>query len=404
MVSETLREITPGLDDGKYTIVSTLKEGRLYLAEKAGKRFVLKTSPGAKGLEMLKREYTISLALPHPFIASAVAWEENTPVGPAIVMEYIRGRNLSEYLKEKPSFEARKRIFGQLLEAVGAIHRQSIIHNDLKPENILITEADNDLKLIDFGFADNDAHILEKGLGGTRQYASPELLAHQLTDARSDIYSIGRLMQDIFPGRYRSIVRRCLRQSPDRRYPSVRALEKALVARRRLWTIAPAALAVTLVLLPYFLIPRSAQAPYAVGGESDSLRAVVDSLQEVIRGLEEDKLAVDSLQGVIQGIEKEKDDMETALKDAKARVDAVYARIIPQCCEAIRKAQTIEEVNEAYLRFLEQSKEVNFEIPEKCPESIRPALREYILTRNAPVSQEVGTIMIQRQKELSRSQ
>lgn len=211
-------------------------------------------------------------------------------------------------------------------------------------------------------------------------------------------------MQDIFPGQYRSIVRRCLRQSPDRRYPSVRALEKALVACRRLWTIAPAALAVTLMLLPYFLIPRSAQAPYAVGVESDSLRAVVDSLQEVIRGLEEDKLAVDSLQGVIQDIEKEKTDMETALKDAKARVDAVYARIVPQCCEAIRKAQTIEEVNEAYLRYSEQSKEVNFEISEKCPESIRPALREYILTRNAAVSQEVGTIMIQRQKELSQSQ
>ncbi len=177
-----------------------------------------------------------------------------------------------------------------------------------------------------------------------------------------------------------------------------------MVARRRLWTIVPAVLAAGLVLLPYFLKPRSAQAPYAVEVESDSLRAVVDSPQEVIRGLEEDKLAVDSLQGVIQGIEKEKADMETALKDAKARVDAVYARIVPQCCEAIRKAQTIEDVNEAYLRFNEQTKEVNFEIPEKYPESIRPALREYILTRNAPVSQEVGTIMIQRHKELSRSQ
>ena len=93
MVSETLREVTTSLDDGKYRIVSTLKEGRLYLAEKAGKRFVLKTAAGAKGLELLKREYEISLRLQHPFIASALAWEESTPVGPAIVIEYIRGRS-----------------------------------------------------------------------------------------------------------------------------------------------------------------------------------------------------------------------------------------------------------------------------------------------------------------------
>ncbi len=236
MVSETLREITSGLDDGNYRIVSTLKEGRLYLAEKAGKRFVLKTAEGAKGLELLKREYEISLRLQHPFIASAIAWEESTPIGPAIVMEYIRGRSLAEYLQEKPLLEARKRVLGQLLEAVGAIHRQSIIHNDIKPENILITEADNDVKLIDFGFADGDAHILEKGLGGTRQYASPELLAHQETDARSDIYSIGSLMRDLFPGRYCRISRKCRQTNPDKRYRNIDALKDAWAHRQRpLW-------------------------------------------------------------------------------------------------------------------------------------------------------------------------
>lgn len=233
MVSETLREITASLDNGQYRIVSTLKEGRLYLAEKAGKRFVLKTAEGARGLELLKREYEIALRLQHPFIASAIGWEESTPIGPAIVIEYIRGRNLSAFLQEKPSIQARRRIFAQLLEAVGAMHRQSIIHNDIKPENILITEADNDVKLIDFGFADTDAHILDRGLGGTRQYASPELLAQLKTDARSDIYSIGRLIRDIFPGRYGRIVRKCCQCNPDKRYRNIDALKAAWVHRRR---------------------------------------------------------------------------------------------------------------------------------------------------------------------------
>ena len=238
MVSETLREITASLDDGQYRIVSTLKEGRLYLAEKSGKRLVLKTAQGARGLELLKREYEIALRLQHPFIASAIGWEESTPIGPAIVIEYIRGRNLSAFLKEKPSMQTRRRIFAQLMEAVGAMHRQSIIHNDIKPENILITEADNDVKLIDFGFADGDAHILEKGLGGTRQYASPELLEHLKTDARSDIYSIGCLMRDLFPGRYGRIARKCCKANPDKRYRNINALKVAWVHRQRqMWVV-----------------------------------------------------------------------------------------------------------------------------------------------------------------------
>ena len=291
MVSETLREITSGLNDGAYRIVSTLKEGRLYLAEKAGKRFVLKTAKGAKGLEQLKREYEISLRLQHPFIASAIAWEESTPIGPAIVIEYIRGRSLAEYLQEKPSLGARKRVFGQLLEAVGAIHRQSIIHNDIKPENILITEADNDVKLIDFGFADGDAHILEKGLGGTRQYASPELLTHQESDARSDIYSIGCLMRDLFPGRYCLISRRCCQSNPDKRYRNIDVLKNAWAHRQRLLWIAFFLLIAALAfgIIYYFntrtrqeqAVPESNGKPDSVQVESPEVETLQPETQPV---------------------------------------------------------------------------------------------------------------------------
>lgn len=274
MVSETLREVTASLDDGKYRVVSTLKEGRLYLAEKAGKRFVLKTADGAKGLDLLKREYEIVLRLQHPFIASAIGWEETTPIGPAIVIEYIRGRSLAKYLQEKPSLEARKRVFGQLLEAVGAIHRQSIIHNDIKPENILVTEADNDVKLIDFGFADGDAHILEKGLGGTRQYASPELLAHQETDARSDIYSIGCLMRDLFPGKYCRISRKCCQSNPDKRYRNIDELKGAWGHQQNsLWVVLPLLIA-ALALGAYLILNIHKQSKPAIPDINDIQEAV----------------------------------------------------------------------------------------------------------------------------------
>ena len=342
--SETLREITPDLADGSYTILDTIKEGRLYLAEKAGKRFVLKTASGAQGLEMLKREYSLSLRLQHPFIAAAIGWEACTPVGPAIVMEYIRGRNLAAFLQEKPSLQARRRVFGQLLEAVGAMHRQSIIHNDIKPENILITEADNDVKLIDLGFADDDAQALERGLGGTRQYASPELLAHRDTDARSDIYSLGRLMQDLFPGRYGRIARRCMRPEPARRYPSVDALRGSWKAYW--WPIA--ALSVAAVAIGLCI--------YAV--------------------------------------------MPSKLDLAKAQVDRWYETEIPAFREALKEASSREEVNAAWTNLCGKLTFINQELPDNLPEKARPAYRDYIIEKYNSTFPTLQEDLIERMGEL----
>ena len=386
MVSETLREITPGLDDGTYRIVSTLKEGRLYLAEKAGKRFVLKTADGARGLEMLKREYEMALRLQHPFIASAIGWEESTPVGPAIVMEYIRGRSLLAFLQEKPSLQARRRVFGQLLEAVGAMHRQSVIHNDIKPENILITEADNDVKLIDFGFSDADSHILERSLGGTRQYASPELLAHRATDARSDIYSIGRLMRDLFPGRYGRIARKCCQAKPDRRYPSVAALEKAWRRRSMPWKVALGLLAAGLVLWSFFGRPAAVTAP------TEHLQFSVDSLQRM----------VDSLQTELSARDRAEKEMAMALEEAKAKVDAVYSRIIPKFRKDLAAATTQKEAADAWMAFAESQKKVNFDIPAATPEAVRPALRDYIIQRNTDIQSRLYAELTVRIAELQQ--
>ena len=226
MVSETLREVTTSLDDGNYRIVSTLKEGRLYLAEKAGKRFVLKTAAGAKGLEMLKREYEVSIGLSHPGLAYVLTYEEDTPVGPCLVQEFVDGETLAQWLSGNPSARERRRVFGELLSVAGYLHQKDIVHNDLKPDNILISKASGALKLIDLGFADSDTH-LGKAIGGTRSYASPELLSGAAVTAASDVYSLGVILKSLFPGRYRSIVRRCLQEEPSRRYASAGELERA---------------------------------------------------------------------------------------------------------------------------------------------------------------------------------
>ena len=400
MVSETLREITPSLGDGQYRIVSTLQEGRLYLAEKSGKRLVLKTAQGARGLELLKREYEIALRLQHPFIASAIGWEESTPIGPAIVIEYIRGRNLSAFLQEKPSMQTRRRIFAQLLEAVGAMHRQSIIHNDIKPENILITEADNDVKLIDFGFADGDAHILEKGLGGTRQYASPELLENRETDARSDIYSLGILLDEVFPGRYGRVVRRCTQADPARRYQSAEALQKALDGYYRpiritLFAVLAAAAVGLLALQQLALrdVKSAAAAQHLVDGRT------VDSLENAVGRMAS---TVDSLSSALDAINSEQSEREIILARAKAAVDQGYARIIPKYETALAGARTQEEATAAWAALSEDYNRMNNKVLTSVPDPLRPSVREYLFERYNGAFPGLYDAFVARVNELSR--
>jgi serine/threonine-protein kinase len=146
-------------------------------------------------------------------------------------MEYVDGRNLTEFLNEKPSRKQRERVLEQLLDVVAFLHRKGIIHNDLKPENILITNVDNDVKLLDFGLADNDAHYLSKTQGCTLKYASPELLRQEALDSRSDIYALGLLIKEIFPTATSFIVKKCAAQDRNARYSNVDQVRRALKRR-----------------------------------------------------------------------------------------------------------------------------------------------------------------------------
>lgn len=225
----------------------------LYRVRKAGKYFIIKTPKDGFGqsVAMLQREYELSLGKSHPNIVDVFTYEPQSVVGPGIVMEYVDGRVLTDFLAENPSLAVRERVFTQLLQAVAYVHRCGVVHNDIKPENILVTRADNDVRLIDFGLADDDAHYLARTPGCTPAYASPELLAREKdVDARSDIYSLGMIMHDIFGNRYLRITGRCLCAQCGRRYANAEELLEAFRHRNR-----PAVLlALLMVALPLLVL------------------------------------------------------------------------------------------------------------------------------------------------------
>ena len=221
-----------------YKLLKTTAYSKLWRVSRDGKYFLIKTTKDNSEYQqkMLRREYEISIGCDNPNIVHVFTYERNLPEGEGIVMEYIEGRTLDEFLLEKPSLKTKQRIFGELLSAVNYLHKRGIIHNDLKPENILITRADNTLKIIDFGLADNDAFYVLKTLGCTQRYASPELLSQdirtriatskQKIDARSDIYSIGIIMRDIFDRRYKRIINKCIKENVGSRYSDISSLQR----------------------------------------------------------------------------------------------------------------------------------------------------------------------------------
>ena len=127
-----------------------------------------------------------------------------------IVLKYIKGNTLGDYLKEK-NFNLNENemanIIYQIAQGVNYLHKFGIVHRDLKPDNIMIIPktGDNDIiiKIMDFGFSkivSNEEKLME-GFG-TLYYAAPELIQNLPYNLEIDVWSLGVIIYYIFTGCY----------------------------------------------------------------------------------------------------------------------------------------------------------------------------------------------------------
>lgn len=122
-----------------------------------------------------------------------------------IVMEYVEGITLKEYLSDNGALPCEKVIdFSiQIVSALHHAHRKGIVHRDIKPQNIIVTK-DDILKVTDFGIAravSTYTMKVEDGAMGTVHYCSPEQARGGYTDEKSDIYSLGVVMYEMLTGK-----------------------------------------------------------------------------------------------------------------------------------------------------------------------------------------------------------
>jgi serine/threonine-protein kinase len=195
----------------RYHILKKLGEGgmgQVYLAEhvKMGRKSALKVMHASMvkdvdAISRFNREAANASRISHPNVAAVYDFGE-TPEGMIfLAMEFVDGPPLTKVIEQAGSLAPKRaaEIIRQTSEALAVAHDMGIVHRDLKPDNIMVakTRDGGDLvKVVDFGIAKaagSDAQKVTKtGLVvGTPEYMSPEQLAGDKLDGRSDIYALG---------------------------------------------------------------------------------------------------------------------------------------------------------------------------------------------------------------------
>jgi serine/threonine protein kinase/Tfp pilus assembly protein PilF len=207
-----------------YRILEKLGEGGMgvvYLAEDQhlARRVAIKflTSTDHHYRARFIREARAVSALTHPNIAIVHDYGETSTGQPFLVMEFVKGKSLSQLLDEGLTLRRSVEIVSAIAEALSEAHLHGIVHRDIKPSNILVNER-GVVKVLDFGLVkhlfeppssevDLDAQTIYSTqtrsdvIVGTPLYLSPEQATGKQVDGRSDIFALGALLYECLTGR-----------------------------------------------------------------------------------------------------------------------------------------------------------------------------------------------------------
>ncbi|MBD5129246.1 MAG: serine/threonine protein kinase [Ruminococcaceae bacterium] len=205
-----------------------------------------------------------------------------------IIAEYTDGIDLSAAkISPKNVYE----IALELCVALEEFHKNNVIHRDIKPSNIILGN-DGHIKLIDFDAARIKKATVDKDTVfiGTDGFAPPEQFGFAQTDERSDIYALGTTLklllgEDYAHCTYKSVIEKCTRFDPERRYRTIGAVRSALVRSRYLRFAVPAAavLGLSAVISVIFAFSNPS------GITSDTARLPENSVQDGIGKPESDE-------------------------------------------------------------------------------------------------------------------
>jgi serine/threonine protein kinase/tetratricopeptide (TPR) repeat protein len=207
----------------RYEILETIGQGGMGTVYRVkdkvlGKEFAIKVlrddfATDETAIKRFEQEADAASELTHPNMLATYGRGCTATGSHYIVMDLLEGESLSQLLKRETKLEAAQviNISTQICDALAHAHMKGLIHRDLKPSNIMLTDRDhglNTVKVLDFGIAKlmptsnrETQNLTETGdLFGSPSYMSPEQCLGFAVDARSDIYSLGCMMYEMFSG------------------------------------------------------------------------------------------------------------------------------------------------------------------------------------------------------------
>ena len=194
------------LDDLGEGIFGSVKLGvEKKTKERVAIKIIKKKKAKPSDIELVRTEIDVMKLCHHPNVVHLLDHFENAEYI-FIVMEYIRGGRLTDYMKEKKFNFSEKRAAELIYEiAVGVkyLHKYGIIHRDLKPDNIMLTEANDKghIKIMDFGLSKILGKKEKTSDGfGTLTFVSPEVLIRKPSNKEIDIWSIGVILYLMLSG------------------------------------------------------------------------------------------------------------------------------------------------------------------------------------------------------------
>lgn len=336
----------------------------LWLSVRDGRRVVykgltedLRSHP--EEIASLRKEYSLGLRIECEGVVRYYSFELHPQLGPIIIMEYVDGTTLQEYLGNGqsdgayfPPLNERLKISIDIAESLAVIHGSGVLHRDLKPDNILIRKRDLRPKIIDFGHADAEDFVIYKNSVGTSQYGSPEQQVPSGGSMAGDIYSFGKILEKLLPERrYKVIINACISNDESKR-PDIKWISKHLSNTWRgslRWMGITGVVLVGLLAISFLI--------YFSDGKQDAENDVATEVAKAdsiikVRTIETDSVEVDtdevSPKPESQSVVKERDLADKLPSENDEIMEAVTNKNIPENISAIidkysRKADIINE-------------------------------------------------------------
>lgn len=320
-----------------FELIHTSKNGysEVFKAKRYGKWYVLKRltdsqKDNPRYQSLLEKEFDIAQQLSHQNIVQTISFEFVEELGLCVIQEYIDGLTWDDFFaKNNHSKKETYRLLSELCDALSYIHNKQIVHRDIKPNNIIITRDGNHVKLIDFGLADKDEYDILKEPAGTAIYASPEQQKRNKIDNRSDIFALGKILEDItcYSPKIKRISKKCLSDNPNKRFKSTLEIKDILNSKKEP-IFGMIILLIAILSAISFIIINQKEQIKSIEIQNIDVKSRADSLESVMKQSGEKEVLYQALlEQVIDYAYGRCKDIEDSLADIEKYSDKYYNEV-----------------------------------------------------------------------------